>query len=92
MGQGMIDSPIVQADQYHMIRVEPIFVGGQWVNFLHGECLEWNKQIRQRFVDFFATCGTAFTLANNPKLLKFCTLLGGKIVVKTKIGAIVRFN
>jgi len=88
----MIDTPVVQSDQYHMIRVEPVCIKGKWVNFLHGECLEWNKDIRQRFVDFFASCGTAFTFCDNPKLLKFCALLGGKVVANTKAGKIVRFN
>jgi hypothetical protein len=88
----MIDTPVVQSDQYHMIRVEPVCIKGNWVNFIHGECLEWSKEIKSKWVDFFNTSGTSYALVNNRKLLKFCLILNASIVCKTKAGLIVRFN
>jgi len=88
----MIESPIVQADHLHMIRVEPIYIKGTRFNFIHGECLEWSKEIKKKWVDFFNNSGTAYALADNPKLLKFCLILNAKVVRETEVGTIMRFN
>ena len=83
---------VVVADNSIMIRVEPVEASDGIFPFLHCEVLEWNKQTRQKCIDFLESIQSAYVLADNPKLIKFCKLLGGTPYKQISRGTLIRFN
>jgi len=83
---------VVQSDATHMIKVEPVKTKRRIVKFLHAEFLEWNKSSYQKAKDFLGRAGECYVLSDNNKLTKFTVLLGGKIIGKTHVGTVIRFN
>jgi len=83
---------VVVSDHDILIRVEPVQAKDGVFTFLHCEVLEWNKTTRQKCIDFLQSINRAYVLADNPKLLKFCKLLGGKPYKTISRGTLVRFN
>lgn len=75
-----------------MIRVEPVSAPDGVFPFLHCEVLEWNKATRQKCIEFLDSINGAYVLANNPKLIKFCKLLGGKVHKEISRGTLIRFK
>ena len=75
-----------------MVRIEPVRAPDGVFPFAHAEVLEWNKTIKEKFVQFISTLGKFYVLADNPKLLKFCQTIGGQPLKTIQRGTIVRFN
>lgn len=83
---------VVQHDSTHMIKIEPVETKKRIVNFLHGEFLEWNKSNYRKLKSFLNQVGESYVLSDNSRLTKFCLLVGGKIIGKTSVGTVIRFN
>ena len=83
---------VVVAENDILIRVEPVQAADGVFPFLHCEILEWNKTTRQKCIDFLESINKAYVVADNDKLIKFCTGLGGKVLKQISKGTLIRFN
>ena len=83
---------VIHSDSTCLLKLEPFKTRNRWINFIHAEFLEWNKENKRKLKEFLDSIGESYALSNNQQLTKFALLNGGKIVGKTDFGKIIRLN